>query len=740
MFLCTCAFGATVRSSNNTTIRQDTQQSKIARQTTNRSKLNVIDRSTTSKTLDDSQKITARSATKKVSARNTNTKIISPRSATNINRLSRATTTTPQVTTRTFGNNYTTCRDAYFTCMDQFCATQNDTYRRCVCSSRLQKIQEQEGLLSQTTTNLQDFHDFNIDAIPKTAEEVKAMQTASDGEKGIKEDKSTSSTTLKNIKEVLSKTKENSLSTQGTLDIAGDIKNIWKTTDLIRGYDIANLTGEALYNAVNAQCYEMVSSQCASSDLKMVASAYGMYIENDCELLATAIKNQTTNANAAIRTTRHEMQDARLENYDAHNSLSLNDCIMQVKQDITANTACGQNYVHCLDITGKYLDINTGEPIYSPDFYQFENQISLSGDVLKNNKNKNFVNMLNTKQKFANQTLDSCRDVADNVWDEFLRQALVEISQAQQQRIQTVKHDCLQVVNKCYLNKSDTLKEFANDASTVTTRDTLELSEALCAEKLNTCSNLYGGGPEGLDLLVSTMQQITDTTIAQECPVLLKQYVEKLCAVLDNDSSHSYPYGCRTYAPGEARYARNKTCNTTLTNPFEQTNILFSTPIPNLYQNCSGTKKYTSCNAGFYLANSICKVCEPGYICPGGGTNIVPIDTYLATYNDCGMNYIGSLYQALVIYATQNCTRTTNTEGVLSETILADINKTMTTVRSALVKELSKECTNLNGLWVDAEWRDNNKDGKHDTTKDKLLNAFYMTTAANPLWGYCKQP
>ena len=40
-------------------------------------------------------------------------------------------------TTKTFGTNYNSCRDAYFSCMDQFCATLNEDYRRCVCSSKL---------------------------------------------------------------------------------------------------------------------------------------------------------------------------------------------------------------------------------------------------------------------------------------------------------------------------------------------------------------------------------------------------------------------------------------------------------------------------------------------------------------------------------------------------------------------------------------------------------------------------
>ena len=142
---------------------------------------------------------------------------------------------------------------------------------------------------------------------------------------------------------------------------------------------------------VNSQCTDLVKNSCQDTDLKMISSAYGMYIENDCAILENNIKNKTTAANTAIRQTRQKMQDTRLENYNAHNSLTTNDCIAKVREDLTADTACGNNFIHCLDFSGKYLNVTTGEPIYSPDFYQIENQISLSGDILTNNKNTSFV-------------------------------------------------------------------------------------------------------------------------------------------------------------------------------------------------------------------------------------------------------------------------------------------------------------------------------------------------------------
>lgn len=672
-------------------------------------------------------------------------------------RNARAATT---VVTKTFGTNYNSCRDTYFTCMDQFCATLNDKYRRCICSSKLNDIQTQEKKLSQTADSLNDFEALNINAISKTAAEVKAMATETSGETSIKKDNSDSANALKNISTVLQNTKQQSLSTAGTLDIAGDIRQIWATTDLIGGTNITNLSGESLFNAVHTQCNDLASEYCTASDLRMVASAYGMYIENDCAILQNNLDKQMTAANAAIRSTRHKMQDARLENYDAHNSLTVNDCIANVRKSITNDSACGDAYIHCLDFSGKYLNITTGDAIYSPDFYKIENQISLSGDVLKNSKNAAFINMLNDKKSFAQKDLDLCRDDAEYVWNEFLRQSIVEIYQEQQKRVTTVKNECLQVVNQCYLKQSDSLSNFTEDSSQMVFVKALELSEEMCADKLNTCSNLYGGGPEGLNTLIATMTGITDLTIEQSCPDLLAMFAKSICFVPTSDSLHTYPYGCRKYAPGESYYASESLCNTTLVNPFSRSDIITTQTIPQTYLDYLGMckdlrKRYTSCKPGYYLyadcngthpycfnANSAteCRICPSHCICSGEIKEPVCTDKENNLYNKCGQYYVGSLYQQLVIYALQNCTRTSDTSNVLSKTLLAQVDQVAQSIRSSLVPMLAKDCSDMNGVWVDSIWQDENNNGYHDASGDVLLKDFYVATGANKLWGYCKDP
>ncbi|HNY25426.1 MAG TPA: hypothetical protein PKJ33_02680 [Alphaproteobacteria bacterium] len=700
--------------------------------------------------------ISARSATTTTKARTTVTRNVP---VTKNNLISRTTTTTSD--SKTFGSGYNACRDSYFTCMDQFCAKQDETYQRCACSSRLEEIKSKERALSQTKQQLQDFKDLNIDSISKTRNEVKAMVNASAGESATDKstDTSSSSEKLSGISSVLSKTKSESLSTQGKLDIAGNINAIWSTTDLTAGADIMNLTGEKLYNAVHAQCVSFASDSCDSkSTLNMVVTAYGMYIENDCTTLSNSLAKQTTNASGSIRETEQAMNQARLENYDSHNSTSINDCISNVRKDITADSACGKDYIHCLDITGKYLNSDTGEPIYSSDFYQLELQTSLSGDILTNQTNRLLVNELNKKKEFVTNDLSKCSDLSSDVWDEFMRQAITEIYQGQQERIREVKNECIDVVNDCYDTQSKSLKDFSNVKEQLLLGSRLELSEEMCKEKLNACSNLYGGGEPGLEELVTTMHNITDQKIAKDCKTTLEDYAKSICAVPSSDIVHGYPFACRTYAPGEQKYASISSCN-----------LVFSTGTLNVIDTgytagvdngtgtvnfiCRDNTIYTNCSYGYYMAyltngfyiydgtpkpGNKCLKCPTlasngtsavSYNCNGGTEAPAQITNENTSNVTCGDDYVGSLYQKIVRYALQTCTRPSDSTEVLPYAILADVNVVMDSIKSAMGTQLSDECERLGGIWV-------NTPG-NNVSSDKILTSFYTETSSNKKWGYC---
>ena len=450
-------------------------------------------------------------------------------------------------------SEYNICRDAYFTCMDQFCAQIDPEFRRCACSARLDSMRDRMRTLRQTTDSLQDFADLNIMAIELGAAEVTAMLTATAGETaGIgarATDTSASASAIAGISDVLAGARSSgpaAAQVGGRLDIAGDVSQIWMSTDLIGGADIAQMTGARLFEQVHAQCIEIAREMCPNENtLNMVIAAYGMAIEQDCNAISASIDAGQFAAMDSIRMMEREMQLARLDNFDAQNATGINECIAQVRRDITSASACGPGFVHCLDITGRFLNRQTGLPILGPDLVELGQMIDLSGDILRTDRNMPFIAMIESMRPMASRGLSTCQMIADNVWSEFTRQAIIEIYQGQQSRVRNVRAECLDILNTCFDENLQSLRDFSGLGDQVLLGARVELSEELCHNHLQMCNNLYGGQ----DVLIAHIQQIGTTRIAEGCLGSLSEFARLLCTPIGS-LSHTFPWGCRILAPG----------------------------------------------------------------------------------------------------------------------------------------------------------------------------------------------
>jgi len=470
---------------------------------------------------------------------------------------------TPIAKSSVFGTGYNGCRDAYFTCMDQFCAKKDEKYRRCVCSNKLKEIQEKEFALFQTSEHLQDFHNLNLDVISKTKNEVKAMVSASAGEKALEKTKDTSASAskLEDITSTLNSTKKNSLSNKDTLDFIENLTGDFGDDEL--GFsmksDIMNLSGDKLYNAVHMQCLNFVKNRCNNqATVNMVTSAYGMNIENDCSNILANMDKKIVEAERQVKKTEKEVNDERTKLYKSQNATAVNECIAQVRKDITDEKVCGKDYIHCLDFTGRYLDFKTGEPIYTPNFAEFINYLDLTGDFMKNSANALVVSSMNSKRDYAERGLSTCRDISNDVWNEFLKQSITEIYQQNNQRIDKVKSECLDIINNCLDTQTGNLKDFANIKDKSIFGMNIETAKKLCKSKIDTCQNIYNfksnkekDGKEEAQIS-DYSKKIGDQKVVKECKNLLEDFVNKICEVSPSDRFHKVPYGCRTFSPGNA--------------------------------------------------------------------------------------------------------------------------------------------------------------------------------------------
>ena len=484
------------------------------------------------------------------------------------------------------GGGYGQCRDSYATCMDQFCANANDTYRRCFCSGRFTEFRDTELALDEAKVLLQKFEDNNLNAVDKTAAEVNAMYTATVGEAAIKNDVSGAQSILNEIGDLLSGKKkagqqqESQTMDLGSLDFTVNIDDIWGSSNSMfdsggrSGPNMAELEGKSLYNEASKQCLELTADACTSNAvLNMATSAYDIMITQDCNLYEKKIDTQREAVMKTVREAEKILREARLEEYRSHNSADVNECIAKVTDALTEETACGDNYKRCLDYSGAYISQSTGEPIYTPRLFEMVDLITLdgasgNGDVL--GENKKFNDFLDTKRVFAEKALDSCRDIAETVWTEFKRGALIEIAQAQDEKIEEVKNSCVETMAECYDTQSGQLATFGGDAGKYAGAVSANAARAMCLDKVTACAMLYsdkssntnvkcefdgngkfkGSAAEqrscGLTELLNLVNTVDSIKINQGCSEALTTYAQELCAPASSESDRAYPWGCRS--------------------------------------------------------------------------------------------------------------------------------------------------------------------------------------------------
>lgn len=481
------------------------------------------------------------------------------------------------------GGGYANCRDAYATCMDQFCANANDTYRRCFCSDRFLTFRDTSDNLDDALGMLADFQNNNLNAVDKTTAEVNAMYSSTAGEEAIKKDTSASQKMLNEIGDILSGKKTiNSTSTAslGVLNFGdlSDLGDIWSSSGSSifdsRGTDnISALEGYALYQRAMKECSAVVRDTCSGDAMfNLASSSYSVMVTQDCNAFEKNLNAKKESVMQTVRQAEKLLRDARLEEYRAHNSQDVNECLSRVEEAITNPMACGENYKKCLDYTGEYINMETGEPIYSGRLFKMMDNIAPTlGDVDVVGTNARWNTFLEERKKFVTTALDTCRSLADDVWNEFKRTAVIRIAQAQENKIQEVKDTCVQTIRDCYNMNDDTLNELTEsvtDAKLDTSAGRALAVRGMCQEKVVACAALYGdtdgcaynkttrkieakdGGNKrcGLQSLLKYVDSVDTARVAQGCETAVSAYAHELCDPDTSDYYSAYQNNSNVYA------------------------------------------------------------------------------------------------------------------------------------------------------------------------------------------------
>ena len=478
----------------NTTI---TLPEKSSRSTTSRNaiKTTVSQRSAIPVTI-----LPQRTTTKKTATR---TPVSRTANLTTKNVTARATTTNQATTETRTGAEYEQCKEAFFSCMDQFCELKNDTFKRCSCNDRIFDFQDISETYQQANERLVEFSE-NLDVVGMAYDQAVTMKTASEGEDALAEDKSASKQLLQAI---MNSIKGGDTSVGGkyknlnSVTISADMSNAFGMED--SGQLIASYNGSTLYKAVYPKCRNAVKEDCNDASLQRAVNAYLMAIEQDCNSVEAALVAQQKSLKASTHQSSAMLDLARVENRKNHNSDDIATCIANVEKAIQSEEVCGEGYHKCLD-NGRFIDVTTGKPLTGvADFYKlgeiltFRDNSDIKDQKLSSiQSNRTFVKYFENKtKKFAEDALDKCTEDADFVWQQYLDMALLDIYYAQQSKVKEIKQSCFDLVAQCYDNKNtaiaNAMANLTGDSSLLLKPEAISLTKTMCNDYIESCNSMF---------------------------------------------------------------------------------------------------------------------------------------------------------------------------------------------------------------------------------------------------------
>ena len=498
--VCMCNAGAAVRGENTATRGQKTTARNSTQTQKNTVTRNAVKTTVSARATKPISVLTSDGNSKSVSNRKNATRTTTTARTGKQNVVARAATSSET----NIGEAYERCKTAFFTCMDQFCTLKNDNFRRCSCSDKIYDYQELSESYQKANERLTEFSE-DLDVVGMTKEQATAMKTASAGEDALTEDKSASKQLLQAIMNAINggdakvggKYKD-----LNSVTIVDDISNSFGMED--SGQIIASYNGATLYKAVYPKCRDAVADDCNSASLQRAVNAYLMAIEQDCNTVSTALKNQQKTLKGAVHQSSAMLDLARVENHQKHNADDIATCLVNVEKAIQSEEVCGAKYHKCLDY-GQFIDVSTGAPLTGvSDFYKLGEILSFKTDKdIKDQKlsmlsnNRTFVNFFENKtKKFAKDALDKCADQSDAVWQEYLDRALLDIYYAQKDKVKEIEDSCFSLVAACYDNQStsitNAMANLTGDYSLLLKPAVISLTTTMCSDYIDSCNRLFG--------------------------------------------------------------------------------------------------------------------------------------------------------------------------------------------------------------------------------------------------------
>ena len=322
------------------------------------------------------------------------------------------------------------CYDAYFGCMDQFCVTDNASGGACNCSDNIIEYNEE---LASIESILDEANRLNTEEL----ERVKAGADADiifSGERRYDEDGNILDAGELTAEEEKEKKRADLLALFNT--------NLYEEEDIFNDgsmTNIADMIGQDLYNAANELCLAQVPESCAG-DIVFLQQLYSRQITSDCLGYKNSLAQRRGEAENELASAESAIRAALQESFDNANKFDLGQCMVEFKNCMRTDDACGDTWENCVStIAMENMQNNAATSTAGTKVATVETY-----DITPST-----MEILNAKRPICEHVLDQCVAVRDMVWPNFLREAAPTIKVAESQAESKFRQSCLTTISDC---------------------------------------------------------------------------------------------------------------------------------------------------------------------------------------------------------------------------------------------------------------------------------------------------
>ena len=321
------------------------------------------------------------------------------------------------------------CYDAYFSCMDQFCITENASGGACGCSddiigynSELEEIQAMINEANRIRT--------------EEVERIKAGANADivfSGERRYDEDG--------NILDVGEYTEEEQKERE-----RADLLAMWNTTyddeediwDDGSGEDMSTMQGAQLKSAANELCVNQVPEECAD-DLAFLQQLYSRQITSDCLGFKNSLAKQRADAEIELADAESAVRTALQESFESANKYDLGQCMVEFRNCMRTEDACGEDWENCVGVVAAE-NAQAETTSTAGTKYKSVDTFFISDATME---------ILNSKRPICESVLAQCVAVRDEVWPRFLKESAPTIRVAESMAESKFRQSCLTKISDC---------------------------------------------------------------------------------------------------------------------------------------------------------------------------------------------------------------------------------------------------------------------------------------------------